>query len=203
MNIPRIIPLALILSALSFTSQIPATQQTVEWRFDQPQPDWKATPFGPPPYSTAALARTTGGLRVSLTERNRVGAALRGAIHVNVPDWSAGDWAEVIVRARADSTSTVSLIGLAFNVRDGRGSASDPVQAPFLLFAGQPTPVVRDGTVRTYRLRVDAAALNSRGPLRQLGIMLGTDGKPGSIEILSVSAMRTGADHTHSRDMLR
>jgi len=166
-------------------SEIPANPpQPVEWRFDEPQPDWKATPLWNPPFAAPTLARTGEGLRVTLTDRTRVpGGGLSGAVHVDLPDWDHRDWADVVVRARADSASSVRGVSLGLNLREGRGIATN-FMFPFQFWGGN-APVVRDGTIQTYRLRIDAF----QGPWRQLGLWSWTDGAPGSIDILSVSVV--------------
>ena len=95
-------------------SEVPANPApTVEWRFDEPQPEWRPTPSWNPPYGTPELTQTGEGLRVTLTDRTRVPqGVLRGVMHVGLQDWDRGDWADVVIRARADSaapsTSSVS-----------------------------------------------------------------------------------------------
>jgi arylsulfatase A-like enzyme len=173
-------------------SELPANPpQPVEWHFDQPQPDWKPTPLWNPPFGAPTLARTGDGLRVTLTDRTRVpDGQLRGVIHVDLPDWDRGDWADVVIRARADSASSVNIVGFGFNLREGRGPATNP--APPFQFFGQNSPIVRDGTIQTYRLRVGAGAPDFRDPWRQLALVFGTNGDPGSIELLSVSVVPSG-----------
>ncbi len=221
MNTPRIITLALIAGAFSVGcnsqpvltadmplhleehldaatitgSDLPPIRKTVEWSFDQPQPDWMATPEWNLPHASPTLVRTGDGVRVGLPERNRNAAgALRGGIHVNLSDWARQDWAEVTIRARADSSSGVNNMRLGFNLRDGRGGASDQVQLPpFMYPNGAQSPIVRDGNVQTYRLRVAQGAGRFRGGAwKQLGIMFETDGDSGSIEILKVSVTPSG-----------
>ncbi|MGH7475321.1 MAG: sulfatase family protein [Longimicrobiales bacterium] len=180
-------------SATITGSEVPANPpQPVEWRFDQPQPDWKATPMWNAPFGTAALARTGEGLRVTLTDltRNQRGTAVAG-IHVDVPDWDRGDWADVVIRARADSGSSVAGVTLAFNLREAVPGATD--FRPAFHFGGQSTPIVRDGAVQTYRLRVHVGSQGFHGPWRQLVLWFWTDGEPGSIDLLSVSAVPAGA----------
>jgi len=173
--------------------------QTVEWRFDEPQPEWQPTPLWNPPFGVPTLARTAEGLRVTLTDETRVGpAGLRGAIHVDLPDWDRGDWADIVIRARADSASSVNILGLGFNLREGRGRAGTNQQPPFQ-YGGQESPVVRDGTIQTYRLRVGARAPAFQGPWRQLALYFGTGGEPGSIDILSVSVIPTAARYNAER----
>ena len=63
------------LDAATFT-ELPATNgpktdvpKPVEWRFNEPQPDWKATPQLHPSVGAATLVRIGDALRVTLTER--------------------------------------------------------------------------------------------------------------------------------------
>jgi len=174
-------------------SELPANPPaTVEWHFDEPQLDWKPTSLWNTPFGAPTLTQTDEGLRVTLTELARVApGALRGGIHVDLPDWDRGDWADVVIRARADSTSSVNIVGFGFNLREGRGTGTNP-QPPFQ-YGGQQGPIVRDGTIQTYRLRVSAGAPAFQGPWRQLALYFGSEGEPGSIEILSVSVVPTAA----------
>jgi arylsulfatase A-like enzyme len=183
-------------------SELPANPpQTVEWRFDQPQPDWKPTPLWNPPFGTPTLTLADDGLRVALTNRTRVpNGQLRGVIHVDVPEWQRGEWADVVIRARAESTSSVNIVGLGFNLRKGRGTGTTP-RPPFQ-FGGQNSRIVRDGTIQTYRLRVNAGA-TFEGPWQQLAIVVGSDGEPGSIDLLSVSVVPKEAEFADSATGLR
>jgi hypothetical protein len=197
----------------SMAQQPVAPPPAVEWRFDRAQPDWKATPQWHSAVGPATLARTAEGLRVTLDERTdtrkfiATGTLVAG-IHVDVPGWNRGDWAEVVVRARADRTNSVTRMGLRFNLRERPESATNH-QSPYQ-FAGEGTAVVGDGSIRTYRLRADwsqdswlpdpntpltgpGGARPWQGPWRQLALHFNTDGKPGSIEILSVSVVPKGA----------
>lgn len=178
-------------------SGLPANPpQAVEWRFDQPQPGWQATPAWNPPFGAVTLTRTAEGLRVDLGAGSKIpDGRLRGFMHVDVPDWNRGEWAEVMIRARADSATSIQFIGIGFNRREGRGS-TDSIRAPLLTF-GQQTPIVRDGTVQTYRLRVSFGPA-FQGAWRQLFLQFGSPGEPGSIELLSVSVVPTAALYADS-----
>jgi arylsulfatase A-like enzyme len=169
-------------------------KKPIEWSFDQPQPDWKATPLWNAPYGAPVLTRTGDGLRVTLGSQLRSAATgqLRGALRVDVPDWDRNDWAEIVIRARADAMSSVSVLGLGFNLRDGRGEAGTPAAPPFQ-FAGEQTAIVRDGTVRAYRLRINVGGGILEGPWRQLVLFVGSTGVPGSIDLLSVTVVPKGA----------
>jgi len=64
----------------------------VEWRFDEPQPDWKpAVPLGPT-LKPLQLSRTDDALRVALTDTTRAGNA-GGGFYIDLPDlpWSRRD----------------------------------------------------------------------------------------------------------------
>jgi len=136
---------------------------------------------------------------------------------VDLPDWDRGEWADVVIRARADSASSVSFVALLFNLREGRPTTTD-YQAPFQ-FGGQNSPIVRDGSMQTYRLRADWSSntwtgtgvtprpedgRRWQGPWRQLGLWFGSaDGAPGSIELLSVSVVSKGAVYADSSHGVR
>ncbi len=201
-------------SATVTGSEVPANPpQAVEWRFDQPQPDWKATAQWPRTVDAATLARTTDGLRVTLTEGTDTRSLIPGwsgtlvaGIHVDLPDWDRAEWADVVLRARADSASSVTGVGLRFNLRHELPTTTD-FQSPYE-FGGQNSPIVRDGSIQTYRLRADwsstswnntgappraGAGRPWQGPWRQLALWFWTDGNPGSIDILSVTVVPKGA----------
>ncbi len=186
-------------AAIITGSEIPADmRKSVEWRFDQPQPDWKAIPEWrpPPPFDVAGLTRSSDGLRVSVPGAGR----WRGIVAVNLPNWARGDWSDVIVKVRADSASPVHSLRLAFNLPDGGGNAGELAEDQVL---GQQSPVVRDGAVHTYRLPVAEGRPEFRGPLRQLAIIFRTSGDSGSIELLSVSVVPSGAAYADSGQGVR
>jgi hypothetical protein len=94
-------------------SEVPAdVPQAIEWRFDEPQPEWKPAMPWNPTLGPAEISRADDALRVTLTEATRdtsrrndvVGAG----IYVEVPDWQPEDWAYVPGKRlrRSDSGST-------------------------------------------------------------------------------------------------
>lgn len=161
---------------------------TVEWRFSEPQPDWKpALPF--PGSQMADLERTTDALRVTLSEGSRLSdGSLGGGIYVDLPDWRREAWASVEVRARTSSSVNSIFIGL--NPREGVLPAGATQASQFAVFAatfqarGGITPVVRDGLVHTYRIHLDWGSERT-GPWRRIGLQF-QPREPGSIDILSV-----------------
>jgi arylsulfatase A-like enzyme len=171
----------------------------VEWRFDQPQPDWKPLSWNPT-IASAALQQTGEALRVTLTEQARFanGIPAAGGMYIELPSWHRGEWSHVVVRAR--SSGAVNRIGLRYNLRPGRGGPTDsPLRAPIravvdgpLQQVGQSMPVVRDGTIQTYRLGFDVSGSARQDTIRQLGLWFFTGGEAGSIEILSIAVEPTG-----------
>ncbi len=139
--------------------------EAVEWRFDEPQPDWKPVAHPRvPDMKPAQVERTKDGLRVSLTRANedsRVRGRLAGWIYVEPPDWRHGEWADVLVRAR--TTEKVDGISPGLSRRSI-------------------VPVIRDGSEQTYVFPVSASSSSGRELL--IGIWAF---EPASIDILSVS----------------
>ena len=157
-------------AAQSDRSGSPATiPGTVEWRFSEPQPDWKpALPF--PGSQMADLERATDALRVTLSEGSRLSdGSLGGGIYVDLPDWRREAWASVEVRAR--TSNSVNSIFTVLNPPED------------VLPAGA-MPVVRDGLVHTYRIHLDWGS-EPTGPWRRIGLQFQAQ-EPGSIDILSV-----------------
>jgi arylsulfatase A-like enzyme len=148
-------------------SEIPANVPApVEWRFDEPQPDWK--PVKPIQAQCEAVkpVRVDDALRMPLTNRNRAdGPFLIGCIYIALPDWHFGDWAYVEIRAR--TRETMLLVGLGFNYTE---EDSYEGRLPFYS-EGDNAPLITDGTVQTYRLSLDWARMRRwEGPWTHLGI---------------------------------
>ena len=161
----------------------PPTPALVEWRFDQAQPEWKPT-LPLPASKTVELERTTDALRVTLSEGCRISESyLAGGVYIDLLDRRREEWSGVVVRAR--TTGSVSAMGIGLNPMDGALPAGTP-QATFELWGGR-SPIVRDGVVRTYRIRLDWGSQRT-GPLRRLGLWFRAP-QPGSIDILSVSVV--------------
>ncbi|KPK56019.1 MAG: hypothetical protein AMS21_13025 [Gemmatimonas sp. SG8_38_2] len=108
--------------------------ETIEWHFNQPQPDWKAFDHFSPHNPLPLLEQTEDALRVTLTEANQYpgGDFLHGDISVGLPDLTRSDWSHVLIRARASE----DIINFWF-VPKGLG------------VGGQVASVVNDGNVQT------------------------------------------------------
>ncbi len=68
-------------------SEVPAeVPSAVEWRFDEPQPDWTSARL--PPFGRPVQTRTADALRLSVEEAHRLpfGNLLGGAFYVEIPD---------------------------------------------------------------------------------------------------------------------
>ena len=98
--------------------------ERIEWRFDESQPDW--TPGLPwnPTMEPLSLTRTEDALRLTLTEgtRHATGTTV-GSLELDVPGLQREDWGSLVVRAR--STAELGGFYVAFDRRDGVGTASD------------------------------------------------------------------------------
>ncbi len=75
--------------------------EAVEWRFDEPQPDWRR--IHPWEFHTepAELVRTGDALRLVFADKNRDSDGdFVGGLYVGLPDWRLEEWAYVAVEAR-------------------------------------------------------------------------------------------------------
>ena len=177
-------------------SEVPAeVPSAVEWRFDEPQPEWKpAVPWNPT-LAPAELTRTDDALRVTLTEAtrdpSRPGNEVGAGLYVDLPDWRPEDWAYVLVRARASEEA--EEIGLGFNLKEGSGTASDN-RFPFRFF-GEFVDMFNDGSVQTYLLRADWSGGQWEGPWQQLGLWVDAK-EPTHIDILSVQVIPKEANYS-------
>ncbi len=172
-------------AAVVVGSEVPVeVPEAVEWRFDEPQPEWASARL--PPTLTPVQTRTPDALRLSVEEANRLpfGNLLGGAIYVDLPDWEREDWGYVLVRAR--TLENVSQLRLAFNLREDPGSQDNPFR-----FSGESVDVINDGSVQRYLLRADWSPPWEgawEGPWQQLAIGINAE-EPAGIEILSVSVI--------------
>jgi hypothetical protein len=131
-------------------SEVPADlPQPIEWRFDEPQPDWTSARL--PPSGRPVQTRTADALRLSVEEAVNVspfGTLRGGTIYVDLPDWKREDWEYVLVRAR--TSEKVRQLRLAFNLRENRRAQDTPFR-----FNGESVDVINDGSVQSYLLRAD------------------------------------------------
>jgi len=167
-------------------SEVPAEVPTaVEWRFDEPQPDWRPAMPWNPTLGPAEVTRIDDALRLTLTEAtrdtSRRGNEVGAGLYVDVPDWRPEEWAYVLVRARA--WEEAEEIGLGFNLKEGSGTATDD-RFPFRFF-GEFVDMFNDGSVQTYLLRADWSGGQWEGPWQQLGLWVDAK-EPTNVDILSV-----------------
>ncbi len=172
--------------------------KVVEWRFDEPQPDWKAVVPLQHSIRAARTRRTEGALRLFLTKANSFSRpngtrVMRGGIYVDLPDWKREDWAYIVVRAR--TSDDIGAIRVGFNLRTQLGPALWQ-QRP-LEFVGEYVVVISDGAVHSYLMRADWSWGEWEEPWRQLGIQVDAR-KPGSIDILSVSVIPKEANYANA-----
>ncbi len=191
-------------------SEVPAeVPEAVEWRFDEPQPDWKPLVPRSAAMKPVQMASTDDALRLTLTEANRLpwrsDGSVWGSIYVDLPDYRLADWGSILVRAR--TSDQVRQLGVSFNLRETPLSGVDP---PFL---AQPSahaaPVINDGSVHTYAFEADrlstypesgwrrAGARDWEHPWQQLGIRLYAR-EPVSFDLLSVTIIPAEAAYAHA-----
>ena len=159
-------------------SEVPAELlEPVEWRFDEPQPDWKPVERREPGIKPVQATRTEDALRLTLTEANRGSRDnLHGGIYIDLPDWSREDWAYVEIRAR--TSDRMESIRLGFNYTE---------EDPFDL--GVPSFLVTDGTIQTYRLPLNSPGMRLwEGPWTHLAVLFAsqTDEEAATLDILSI-----------------
>ncbi len=137
----------------------------VEWRFDEPHPDWKPAKPISAQWEAVKPVRVDDALRLPLTAECRAdGRRLIGIIYVDLPDWNFEEWGYVEIRARAQDS--MRNIGLAFNYTKEDSEDVLPFYA-----AGAGALLVTDGTVQTYRLSLHTTEMRKwEGPWTHLGI---------------------------------
>jgi arylsulfatase A-like enzyme len=180
-------------------SEVPADiPEPVEWRFDEPRPDWKPAKPIPAQWEAVKPVRVDDALRLPLTGANRDPKypRLLGAIYVELPDLNLEDWAYVEISAR--TRDPMRLVGLDFNYTEEDSYGG---RLPFYS-EGDNAPLVTDGTVQTYRLSLDWPRMRRwEGPWTHLGI--GFASQPGeeavTLDILSVRVIPWEAEFAEER----
>ena len=173
--------------------------EPVEWRFDEPQPEWRPAKPIEVPSAAVKPVRLDDALRLPLTADNRPDDAPRliGTIYVDLPDWNLEDWGYVEIRARARGQR--SRVGLYFNYT---GEDSRPGSVfPFYTW-GEGTLLVTDGTVQTYRLSLGSPNIRSwEGPWTHLGIILNSqpEDEAATLDILSIRVIPREAEFAGDR----
>ena len=167
-------------------SEVPTdVPQPVEWRFDEPQPDWKPVVTMNPNTKPVKVERTDDSLRLMLDESgNNLGGNPRGGIVIDLPQWSGADWGSIQVRARSSEGIVSFFVG--FNTSQGEPSTTRGPR-PYALTT-EWANTVNDGNVHTYLLRAP------RGTWNRLGLWVAAD-KPANFEVLSVSVVSSEADY--------
>jgi predicted choloylglycine hydrolase len=157
----------------------------IEWRFDEPQPDWKPVEPLDKKWKAVKTVRVDDALRLNLKAKNPDnGPRLGGEIYVTLPDWNLEDWAHIEITAR--TSDPVRRIGLDFNYTEDdyyEGSAT-----PFFT-EGDSARLITDGTVQTYQLSLAKTEIGRwDGPWTDLGIWFNSQDhvEEAALDILSV-----------------
>ncbi len=188
-------------------SDVSDATKPVEWRFDEPQPDWKAI-VARKDVELAQVIQAEDALRIVLTQANspmrpdgKNGSRL-GSIYIDLPDWQREDWGQVMIRARA--SRGINSLWLGFNTRQSLADSNDPYT--FAAWGDNVRPVC-DNSVQTYTLQLDKIRGRSKeGPWRQLGFWVdgpfnhpeeGKPDSPATLDILSVSIIPKEANYAN------
>jgi hypothetical protein len=176
----------------------------VEWRFDEPQPDWKPLKPIPAHVETVKPIRVEDALRLSLTAKNRYveslesvvpnpGTRLFGAIYVELPNWNIEDWAYVEVRGR--TRDPAAIIALHFNYTEDENPHGDLFPTYSLGDVSRP---VADGRVQMCRLSLEKRSRDWQGPWTHLMILCVSekDAEAVTLDILSVRIVPKEALYT-------
>lgn len=175
-------------------SEVPVDVPTVvEWRFNEPQPDWKPVVPLRPSVKPIKLKRVEDALHLTLTEDNKHLDHLQGAIYFDLPDWNREDWGYIVIRAR--TKDDIGSISVCFNLREKAGPTSRE-QGSFI-FDGEYVDVISDGSIKTYVMRADWSWGEWEGPWKQLGILISSK-EPAYLDILAISIIPKEADYSQS-----
>jgi arylsulfatase len=178
-------------------SEVPADLvESVEWRFDEPQPDWRPAEPIAAQWEAVEPVRVDDALRLPLIAANRGPNRMFGMIYVDLPDWKLENWGYVEIRAR--TRDPMLRVGLAFNYTE-----EDDYGGSFPFYStGDRAPLVTDGTVQTYRLSLDFPQLRSwEGPWTHLAIWCNSqdDAEAVTLDILSVRVIPREAEFAADR----
>ena len=178
-------------------SEVPADAPTVlEWHFDEPQEDWKPVVPSNPTNDPVEVTQLDDALRVTLTDgtTNRFGNP-RGGLVLEVPDWNYEDLAHLVVRAR--SADNRGSFRIALNRREG--TVTDTSGPNPFEHLGPRVPPVSDGTVQTYRLRLDSfeGRPPPEEPIRQIALWF-RPAAPTNIDILSITLIPKVANYAEA-----
>ena len=164
----------------------------VEWRFDEPQPDWKPVKPLQDYIAAVRMSRTEEGLVLHIDESNdfkgRDKPNLIGALYAELPDWKLDDWDEILVRAR--TTDKIEGFGIGFNVREPEEFGPRPFERSMFRRNSIDVPMARDGTEQTYRFSTQpfwGMGPGGDNSWRELGLVFWSN-EPASVEVLTVGA---------------
>jgi arylsulfatase A-like enzyme len=178
-------------AALIEGSEMPVDPpEVVEWRFDEPQPDWKVAVPLVQRFGSAQVERTAEALRVTPAHDLLPDGTLRGGVYVDLPDWRRGDWTAVVVTAR--TTGGVYNLVVGLNPRESVNPNNPGWGAPVQVVGGN-SPIVQDGAIHTYQIRPNWRRVPPTTPWRRLGLFFDAREPGSSIDVLTVRIVPTAA----------
>jgi len=150
------------------------------WSFPADADRWQASG----PASTPPVVTPTGDA-LQLRLDGPPGVRTSASLATSLPDWRVDDWGWVVVKVRASGAPR--LLGLQLNRSGEAGDGRTRWQ-----LRGDEVPLLGDGEVHSYRLRVDLRQAMLQGPWRDLGLHVTVDG-PSTVEVLGVEAVPISA----------
>jgi arylsulfatase A-like enzyme len=165
----------------------PDLPRPVEWRFAQSHSNWTTRRYeGDESLRTELLS---DGVRVHLTEADRVRDGLMGLFIVSLPGWDFDDWDRAILQIR--TKSKVRYLQLGLNLGEGRSPwGGSPV--PFVNVGGG-TTLIADGTIQSYSLPLAAGWPGwADPPWRELVLVLRAT-EPAALDLVSLTLVPKAA----------
>ena len=162
--------------------------QPVEFRFTRPSHDWTTRRYdGDEPLQTELL---DDGLRLHLTEADRVGDTLEGLFVVSLPGWNFNNWDRALIQARTKS-SKIRYLRLALNLGVGQSPWGGPPTA--YVNVGGGTTLISDGNIHTYNLPLAVGWPGWENPPWNELILVFRAGEPADLDLLSITLVPKAA----------
>jgi arylsulfatase A-like enzyme len=164
----------------------------VEWRFDEPRPEWKPIPPLQSFMTPARLIPSGDALRIAVDRKPGVSPSLPifGGMFTDLPDWKWQRWHSVLVTARAKGK--VEAVQLAFNFQAQSGSS------PARWMFSDAAEMITDGAVHSYLLKVSGGwPFPSDLRLKNICVNIFSS-EPAGVDILSVKAVPKDALYAYA-----
>jgi arylsulfatase A-like enzyme len=159
----------------------------VEWRFAESHSDWTTRRHeSDEPLQTELLG---DGVRLHLTEADRVQDAFLGLFVVSLPGWNLGDWDRAILQIRTKSRLRYLRLGL--NLGEGK-TPWGGTPTPYVNVGGG-TTLIADGNIQSYSLPLAAGWPGwTDPPWNELVLVLRAE-EPADLDLISLTLVPKAA----------